>query len=116
MMRYPLVFYTDRFVPTGHAGAARGPVILIRPSHRDDRGLHAHELVHVALWFATLGTNALWYRLSTRYRFWAEALAYRTQLRYAPGREDVFAYFLAERYGLTITFREALSAITRTAP
>lgn len=111
-MTYPLVFYTNRGVPTGHAGCARGPVILIRPEYRTDAGLLAHELVHVMLWCATLGTNALWYRLSTRYRLWSERLAYRAQLRYAPGREVHFAHLLVARYGLAITHREALAYLT----
>jgi hypothetical protein len=106
-MRYPLVFYTNRGVPKGHAACARGPIVLIRPEYRGDLGLLAHELAHVSLWFLTLGTNALWYRISRRYRLWAEGLAYRVQLQYSPGNAKLFAGFLATRYALGITQRQA---------
>jgi hypothetical protein len=107
-MRRPLTFYTNFGVPNGAAACARGPVILIRPHKRGDEGLYRHELTHV--WQSLAGllvVHALLYLLVPRYRLWCEVQAYREQLKYSPGREALFAKFIAEKYRLNIAAAEA---------
>ncbi len=69
-MKYPLTFYTNKFEPKDFAGKTFGPLILIRPSHKDDVGLHMHELYHVKQWmvmlllFTTFPIVSLFYGMS----------------------------------------------------
>ncbi len=77
-----MTFYTNKFIPSGSAGCARGPCIFIRPDHRGDAGLLAHEQVHVSQWWRTLGLHSLLYLVSKKYRLAAEVEAYRKQLEY----------------------------------
>ena len=55
-MNYPLTFYTDKIK---HAGEARGPVVLIKPQYKEDKGLHEHEFVHVRQWLVVTIITAL---------------------------------------------------------
>ncbi|MDD3938098.1 hypothetical protein [Rhodoferax sp.] len=62
-MIYPhITIYTDR-LPANVAGRANGPLIRIKPAYKNDAGIHAHELVHVAqFWrfgFVGFGVAAL---------------------------------------------------------
>ena len=107
-MKWPLTFYTDFGVPQGFAGATRGPVVFIRPSKKVDEGLYRHELTHVKQAFLGLFIgHALLYALVPPYRLWCEVQAYRVQLKYSPGREALFARFIAEKYRLNITAEAA---------
>jgi hypothetical protein len=106
-----MTFYTTRFIKKPHAGTTYGPFIFIKPEYKDDIGLLAHEREHVAQWFCTFGLHSLFYRLSERYRLWSEVRAYRVQLKHSPGREELFASFIAERYKLKITQQEALELL-----
>jgi hypothetical protein len=107
-MRWPLTVYTNRILPKWAAGAAIGPVILIRPHKRGDEGLYRHELTHVRQSLAgLLVVHAILYLLVPRYRLWCEVQAYREQLKHSPGREALFGRFIAERYRLKITPSEA---------
>lgn len=94
-----MIFYTDRLIPDRFAGYTVGPVILIRPSKVGDRGLLEHEKVHVAQFW-----NPRWW---FRSRLDKEVAAYREQLKRSPGRESLFASFIATKYGLNITVEEA---------
>lgn len=103
-----------------------------------DRGLVAHEVTHVAQWLAgvllgllatfilraigcpggeavaglSIGLHAVLYVAAPEYREWAEAQAYRRQLRYyADDRRELFAKFLAQRYDLHLTEAEALEKL-----
>jgi hypothetical protein len=105
-----MIFYTTRFL-RGFKGITYGPIILIHPDYRNDLGLLAHEREHVAQWFRTLGLNSLLYLLSERYRLWSEVRAYRVQLLHSPGREALFAKYIAEDYDLDITQAEALELL-----
>ena len=87
-----MIFYTNRFIPTGSAGCARGPVILIRPEYRYDKGLEAHERVHTYQWWHTLGLHSFLYLFSKRYRLRAEIGAYKEQLKWPPAVNDSDRY------------------------
>lgn len=51
MMKYPFVVYSDKLIKEpDFAGKAFGPLIVIRPSHKDDHGLFVHELYHAKQW------------------------------------------------------------------
>lgn len=96
------IFYTNRFIPKDYAACTRGPCIFIRPEYRGDIGLLEHEKVHVRQWVRTLGVHSILYLMSKKYRLRAEVEAYRKQLVYSPGREELFAGFIAYRYGLDV--------------
>jgi len=141
-MRYPsLTIYTDK-LPTDVGGCTNGPVVRIRTKYRNDAGIHAHEYEHVWQWWmgvliGVLAALALiylpapanrseWWPLALiaggalhplaylfpRYRLWAEARAYRIQLRHYPDdRSRLFAGFIASRYRLNISVEEAITAL-----
>lgn len=140
-MRYPsLTIYTDK-LPPDVGGCANGPVVRIRTKYRDDAGIHAHENEHVRQWWtgvllgglavlAIASTSSEWsaywpvvlcvgfalhplaYGLLPRYRLWAEARAYRIQLKHYPDdRSRLFAGFIATRYNLKISAEKALETL-----
>lgn len=98
--------YTS-LIPFGFSGYAVGPIILIRPEHREDAGLHAHERAHVAQFWRRPLTHDLRYLLSRKYRLVCEVEAYRAQLKLAPWGLDKFALSLASKYQLDISVDEA---------
>lgn len=115
-MKTAIVLYTDRLIPARFAGYTVGPLILIRPSHRWDRGLLEHERVHVAQFWRTLGLSGIGYWLSRRYRLACEVEAYREQLRWdsSPAlAARLFARFLSEKYDLKISVDQALAELSR---
>lgn len=114
MMRWPLTFYTDRFIRENSAACARGPLIFIRPKCKKDEGLYQHEMEHVKQWVFTLTLHSLLYLLVPRYTLWSEVRAYSVQAAYyEEDRRPRFARFIAENYGLKITEDEALAALLR---
>lgn len=113
-MKLAIIRYTDRFIPARFAAYTIGPLVLIRPSHRWDRGLLEHELVHVGQFWRTLGLTGIGYWLSRRYRLACEVEAYREQLRWcaSPAASSrLFARFLAEKYDLRISAEQALAEL-----
>lgn len=62
-----LLIYTDN-LPDNFGGYTTGPLVRIRPKHKDDIGLEFHEITHVAQWWRTLGFHSLMYLLSKKYR------------------------------------------------
>lgn len=52
-----ITFYTDN-LPANVGGRATGPIVRIKPQYRDDKGIHAHEMVHVAQWYAGVAIGA----------------------------------------------------------
>lgn len=112
-MKASIVFYTDRLIPERFAGYTFGPVILIRPAYRSDRGLLEHERVHVAQFWRSFGLMGIGYLLSRSYRLLCEVEAYREQLTwYKDDRAATFARFLVDKYDLGITFPQALNLLT----
>lgn len=137
-----ITIYTDK-LPPDVGGCANGFVARIRTKYRDDAGINAHEAEHVRQWYVGVLIGALaalaiasipsewsayWslaltagcalhplaYGLAPRYRLWAEARAYRIQLKHYPDdRSRLFAGFLASKYRLEITPGEALDAIIK---
>ena len=129
-----LNFYTDRFVPEGAGGCARGPLIFIREKYRNDRGILEHERAHRKQWFvqtvvwAALLAAAAWcfaipyeiaivsigahgglYLVVRRYRLWAEVAAYREQMKWGNLAPESAARRLAKPcYRLGITAEQAM--------
>ena len=62
-MKLYLVFYTDKFIPDGSRGCAKGPFIFIRPQCKEDEGLLAHEKEHVRQFWANPILHGLQYKL-----------------------------------------------------
>lgn len=104
------VFYTNWFIPERFQATTYGPFIFIRPTKKDDIGLLEHEKVHVRQFWSN-PLFGLEYFFSKEARLKYEAEAYREQLKYSPGREEVFAGILATRYTLGITIEQALAAL-----
>ena len=105
-----LVIYTN-FMPAKFDGFAFGPIVLIRPKNRDDKGMLAHELTHVKqFWRNPL--YGLFSTFSKKHRQKYEVEAYRAQLPYHPDRIDNFAWALANHYSLNITQDEAKKLLT----
>ncbi len=108
-MRWPLTFYTDRFVPDGFAGCARGPVIFIRPKYKDDYGIYRHELEHVLQWLTSLSFHSILYLLSDTHKLESEVEAYQEQAKHYPDdRLPLYAKFISTRYGLDVSEADAL--------
>lgn len=107
------VFYTDRFIPSKFSGLAIGPFILIRPSHKDNKGLLEHEKVHVRQFWRTAGMHGIIYKLSKQYRLKCEVEAYKEQMKYqTTDKRAVFAGFISTKYGLDITQEQAIELLT----
>jgi len=105
--------YTDD-MPDWKAGYSRAWFVRIRPAHKNDKGLEAHEAEHVRHWWYSLGFSSILYLLSKRFRLWAEVKCYKVQLEYAADRDlarRVYALRLAAHYNLGITISEALDAL-----
>lgn len=105
-----MIIYTD-FMPLRFDGFNLGLITLIRPSLKDDIGIHVHESVHRKQ-FIRNPFMGLFYIFSKKHKLKYELEAYREQLRFEPGAESLFAYFLANNYGLDITKEEALKLLT----
>jgi hypothetical protein len=106
------VFYTDRFIDDWAVGCARGPLIFIRPKYKEDKGLLAHEQVHVKQWFKTLALHPFLYLFSAKYRYKSELEAYKEQLKYSPDKASKYAEFIKTRYNLSIDYDRVLEDLT----
>jgi hypothetical protein len=127
-----ILHYTDT-LPEGLGGTAQGPYIRIRPRLKNDKGIHAHELLHVAQWWvftlvsAAIIGGLLWYfneplwgavgavgvygalyRFVPAFAIWAEVQCYREQAKhYEDDRMPRFAQFMATKYRFKITTEAA---------
>ena len=105
-----ITIYTDKLIPDKFGAVSAGPITLIRPKYRDDKGLHEHEEVHFMQWLvlAALGPvsasvvyfaqieqaqpyllaillvpslfHGILYKLVSKYRQACEVSAYKAQL------------------------------------
>jgi len=98
-----LIFYSDTRLKDWQDGATFGPVVIIRPTYKNDLGLLAHELFHTKQWWLTLGTHPIWYNLVPKYRYWSEIWAYRRQLKSNPEYIDYYVDLIESHYGLTVS-------------
>ena len=95
---------------------ARTKFFVIKIWHKrlDDKALLEHELTHVRQFWRTFGLHFILYKLSKRYRFYAECEAYANQCR-ALGSKPIFveiaAKHLTKLYNLNIGFHKALRCI-----
>jgi hypothetical protein len=110
-MKYPFVKYVDT-LPNDFAGMANGPFIRIIKSHKNDKGLYAHEIEHVKQWFKLPFIHSLLYKFVRKYRLYCEVKAYRIQLKYYQSDEYTLAMFLSTKYDLGILPREAHLLLT----
>lgn len=109
-----VIIYAAWPLRSWQAGAFWG-VIFIRPDHRDDLGIEAHELTHARQFYEFLGIGfMLLYCLHARSRFAFEASAYRENVQHADYPDlarAACARSLVDNYRLGITFDEALAAL-----
>jgi len=104
-----MVIYTDKLIPKRFAGYTIGPVILIRPSYRDDGPLLVHEKVHVKqFWRNPLAPFLMNFK---KYRQRYEVEAYKAQIE--AGADLVkCSVLLAENYKLNITYQKAIQLLS----
>lgn len=111
-----LVYYTDA-LPDGVGGQAQGPFVRIKEKYRYDDGIHAHELEHVRQWWVTLTLHSFLYLFSRRYRLWAEAKAYRKQMRHVNSNghrmtlDEAAEKLCKPRYKLNLSHGEAVGVL-----
>jgi hypothetical protein len=100
-----MIFFSD-CMPERFAGYTIGPIALIRPSHRNDLGLIAHEKCHIDQFWRNPFKSflAIWIK---DWKLELEVEAYKVQMQYTQGRTALFAEYLATKYGLDITAEEA---------
>lgn len=104
-----IVIYTNKFIPEKFAATTYGPVVLIRPKYKNDKGLLEHEKVHVWQWVMSFGLHSLLYKFSKKYRLEAEVCAYKEQIKYySVDNTELFAEFIASKYDLDISKDEAV--------
>lgn len=113
MKLYPksgaIVFHTDCCVLSWAAGTAYGPIIFIRPKHKESEGLLQHELVHTRQFWRTFGLHGILYLVSKKYRLNAEVEAYCESMKHnQPSSVYWFADMLVKHYRLNITKEEAV--------
>lgn len=107
-----MILYTDRFVDAGAHASTRGPFIFVRPRYRDDVGLIEHEKVHRRQFFRVFVIHSFLYLLWPDYRYRAEVEAYKEQAKHYPDdRRPLFAQFICTKYGLTVSYSDALAAL-----
>lgn len=100
-------------MPERFDGWTIGPVSIIRPSKRDDRGLHAHEAVHRRQFCESFGLSGVRYLVSKKWRQHYEVEAYREQLKFSPHCLGLFAGYLSENYKLGLSKEVAKALLLR---
>jgi hypothetical protein len=106
------VIYTDFLIPKKYDAMTRGPLILVRPEFKDEKGLVEHEIVHVKQWWKNPLFHALMYKISKKYRLASEVEAYKHQLKfYDEDHTYLFAGYIANQYKLNITLDEVVEKL-----
>jgi hypothetical protein len=121
---------------TGGYGLARGPYVTL-PADSTPHQL-PHELIHVKQWWdltvacaaalyvlqlyitalplgvvaLSIGVHGAFYALSKKYRFWAEAQAYRVSVETSPERFEDFAKML-QNYDTGKTLDQCRAALKK---
>jgi hypothetical protein len=108
-----IIVYTEKLPQDWAGGWCYGPLILIRPRHKDNKGLLVHELFHSTQFWLTLGIHGILYSLIPKYRYWSEIWAYRRQLKHSVGSEKYFAQVIAKHYRLDVTEEQALEDLLK---
>jgi len=108
-----MIIYTD-FMPSRFGGYTIGPITLIRPKHKNDLSLHAHEAVHRKQ-FRDNPLFGIAYLFSKKQRLKYELQAFAAQLRVNPSELAIYAKLLATNYDLDITTAEALVLLEKAA-
>jgi len=94
---------TDDMAPTTGAYAYGRRAIFCRPRYADDKGILAHEVMHIQQAWAN-PWHGVMYRYLDAYRLWSEVKCYREQATYYPDdRRRMFAGFIATDYRLDIS-------------
>lgn len=120
------MIYTNKV--KGGAKLKMTPFILINPAHKGDKGLLAHEKLHVKQWWlmclassplllltpwffiVSIAFHDLLYTFIRQYRQWSEVACFKEQLKHG-GSIEYAAKFLSENYDLKITHEEALKLL-----
>lgn len=108
--------YTDD-MPANVGGYAKAWLIRIRPRYKDDKGIHNHELCHVAYWWKYGIIGRMLYLFSKKWRLNEEVACYREQLKHAPAindlerYRDMYAGFIADDYGLDVSKGKVLEML-----
>lgn len=106
-----LTIYTNRFLkPWEGANRVLGTLVFIRPKHRNDPAIHAHELAHCKQFKARWLTHGYLYRFNREYRLKAEAEAYHASWKNGCDLDEA-ARSLATYYDLAITEAQARETI-----
>ncbi len=109
-----ITIYTNKLIPDKFGAISVGPITLIRPKYKSDKGLYAHEEVHFKQWLslAAIGPvcaaivylaeiktaepyllaillvpslfHGLLYKFLDKYRLICEVDAYKEQLKHYP--------------------------------
>lgn len=107
-----MIIYSDRLVPKGFGAITIGSIIFMRPKHKGDEGLLAHEMVHVRQWKEAKGTFWIKYLTCKEFRLKCEVEAYKVQLQHDPENLIRFARYLATGYNLDITLDQAIKLLS----
>ena len=107
-----MVIVTNWFIPVWADAMFCGFFILIRPEHKDNKALLAHEKEHRRQFFRNPIAFILGYRFSKGRRYELELEAYAVQAKWwrnDPSYNDrvrQYAIFLSDNYGVNKTFDE----------
>lgn len=111
LMNTSYIFYTNKIIPDKFHAYTVGPVVLIRPEHKDNVGLLEHEKIHVGQFWRNPFLFGLRYLFSENYRFASEVEAFKEQLKYSPDKIETYAKLLVKNYNLSITEAQAVVAL-----
>ena len=104
-----MIIYTDKFQFKGFdAHSIFAPIILIRPSRKNDLSIIAHEKKHSKdIWMCGWIIAGLLYLCSKKFRYWFELRGYREELKLAPYRKNLIAQYLSTKYNLKVSHTKA---------
>ena len=101
---------STHLVPKGFSACALWPFILVRPAHRGNMALIAHEMVHYREQAWITPAWVLLYLVSRRFRLAAEVRAYRRQIALGGVTHEQAAHALLS-YRLGISYAKAMQAL-----